>query len=57
MDWVAIGLLGFGLLPRKWYPPTLLLLLDADKYEESEATYKIISERLKVIDGLGYVAI
>ena len=56
MDWLANGTLGSGLLPRKWYPPTLLRLFDTDKYDESDATYNIMSDFLKVIDGLGYVA-
>ena len=53
MVWLASGNSSLILLPRKWYPPTLLRLLDADKCDESDATCRIISDLRKVIDGFG----
>ena len=53
----ARGWFGSGLFPKKWYPPTLLRALDADKYDESEEIHRHISDALKVMDGFGHVAI
>lgn len=49
----ANGFEGSGLLPKKWYPPTLLHALDTDKYEESEEIQRHISEALYVMEGFG----
>ena len=48
--WFPIGILESILLPRKWCPPTLLLLLDTNMHEESDATCNITSERLNVVN-------
>ena len=37
-----MSFLSTGKLPKKKYPPALLLALDADRYEASECTFKII---------------
>jgi len=52
----AIGFVGSYLFPRKWYPPTRLLALGMERYDESEEIHKIMSDFLYVIEGLGWVA-
>ena len=35
--WLASGMLGLGLLLRKWYSPTWLWLFATNKYDESSS--------------------
>ena len=51
----ASGLEKSGLLPRKWYPPTLLRPPGTDRCDELNNTHNTTSDALKVIDGLGHV--
>ena len=50
---VAIGLDVLCILPKKWYPPTLLLSFGTDKNNESDEIYSIILDFSYVIDVLG----
>ena len=52
----ASGLEKSGLLPRKWYPPTLLHPPGTDRHDESDDTHNTTSDALKVIDRLGHIA-